>query len=453
MIRRRLLPLAGLTVGALALAACAGPSVAPGGADAAASVEGAGGGPDFAGVEPADSITFWSANPGNSGEVTQEIIDAFTAETGIEVELVPTASYEEVAQKFQTAQAGGGLPDVVTLSDVWWFRFYLNDQIIPLGNVLEAADVDTDDYRPVFYGDYTYDGEQWGVPFARSTPLFYYNKQLWEAAGLPDRGPETWEELAEWAPKLAEANGGKPAFEWPEIAGYAGWVAQNVLWGYGGSWSLEDSFEPNTTSEESIAAMQFVQDSVYTDKWAAQASTDSTLSLVAGASAATIASSGSGVGILKALADAGDPFELGAAPLPGGPVATSGVVPTGGTGVSIPAGIEPEKQLAAAMFIGFLTNPENAVKFSGATGYIPVRSSADPSALYADNPALEVAVGQADATRSQDWARVFLPGADQELNAAFSDIVTQQADVAETMSTLGDTLEKIYTSQVEPNLK
>jgi len=30
------------------------------------------------------------------------------------------------------------------------------------------------------------------VPYARSTPLFYYNKDHYAAAGLPDRAPETW---------------------------------------------------------------------------------------------------------------------------------------------------------------------------------------------------------------------------------------------------------------------
>ncbi len=57
------------------------------------------------------------------------------------------------------------------------------------------------------------------MPFARSTPLFYYNKKHWTAAGLPDRGPNTWDELAQWAPKLKAANGGSVGFEWPDIAG------------------------------------------------------------------------------------------------------------------------------------------------------------------------------------------------------------------------------------------
>ena len=83
-------------------------------------------GPNFAGVKPASKITFWSSNPGSSQQVTQQIIDAFTAQTKISVELVTAgATYADIAQKFQTALAGGGVPDVIVLSDVWWFRYYL----------------------------------------------------------------------------------------------------------------------------------------------------------------------------------------------------------------------------------------------------------------------------------------------------------------------------------------
>jgi sn-glycerol 3-phosphate transport system substrate-binding protein len=144
--RRTLLGAAGIGLGAAVLAGCGGPSVAGPGASSSPSADPAG--PDFAGVSPAKSITFWSNHPGSSEAITQEIIAAFTAKEGIEVKLVTAGSnYEEVATKFQAAQAGGQLPDIVVFSDVWWFRYFLADSIIPLGNALKAAEVDTADYR------------------------------------------------------------------------------------------------------------------------------------------------------------------------------------------------------------------------------------------------------------------------------------------------------------------
>ncbi|WP_296192873.1 ABC transporter substrate-binding protein [uncultured Microbacterium sp.] len=445
MDRRQFLSLSSLGAAAVLLTACSGPSLGGGTGASTAPV----GGPDFTGVTPAKKITFWSNHPGSSQDVTQQIIQAFTAKTGIEVELVTAGkNYEEVAQKFQTAQQGGTLPDIVVFSDVWWFRYYLQDSIIPLGNALKAADVDAAGYRPGLFNDYAYKGEQWAVPWARSTPLFYYNKAHWQQAGLPDRAPETWEEFAQWAPKLTAATG-LPAYEHPALADYAGWTLQNILWGYGGGWSKSDSFDLTTDSDASVKALQYVQDSVYTGKWATVASKSGSDDLAAGATSSTLSSTGSLVGVQKAVAGK---FDVGVGFLPGGPEAKTNVCPTGGAGVGIPKGISKENQLAAAQFIGFLTNAENTVTFSGATGYLPVQNDADTASLLQKNPLIGTAIKQLDVTHTQDWARVFLPGADQEIAKSVASIVTQQADVKSTLTALQSTLEGIYTSQVKPKL-
>ena len=444
--RRQLLTLAGLGAGTAALAACGGPQTTPdSGGDASSAAQ-----TDWSSVTPASEITFWSNHPGASEAVETEIIDAFNSSgAGITVSMVTAgANYEEVAQRFQTQQAAGELPDLVIFSDVWWFRYYMQSSIMPLDSILDTAGIDAGSYVQGLWGDYTYDGQQWAVPYARSTPLFYYNKEHWAAAGLPDRAPETWEEFADWAPQLMDADLGiQAAYQLPALAGYAGWVTQNNLWGWGGGWSAEDSFDITTDSDQSLAAMQFLQDAVYADKWAAVAAQSAADDVAAGAASATIESTGSLVGFQQAAS-----FELGVGFLPGGPEVQQPVCPTGGAGLGIPAEIEPERQLAAATFLAFMTNPENTAKFAGATGYMPVRTDADTSAIISANPAAEVAINQLERIRPQDFARVFIPGADQEMANACGDMFTQQADVAETMGSLRSTLEQLYARDVEPNL-
>lgn len=439
--RRTFLTLASAFGATAALAACAGPSTSGAGGTATAATT------DFSGVTPAPEITWWSSNPGGSQAVSQQIIDAFHAsQSDIRVTLVTAgANYEEIAQRFQTAQTGGELPDVILLSDVWWFRYFMQGSITPLGPLIEAVEIDTADYRPSLISDYQYDGQQWALPWARSTPLFYYNKAHFAAAGLPDRAPESWDEFAEWGPRLAGAGtGAQIPFQLPDVAGYAGWTFQNNLWGRGGAWSNE--WDITTDSAESIGALQFLQDAVYTGGWAGVASNESTDDLAAGAASATIGSTGSLVGVLDAAQ-----FDVGVGFLPAGPVGGP-VCPTGGSGLGITSGVTPERQLAAAHFIKFLTNPENTVTFAGATGYMPVRTSADISPLVAAAPQAAVAVEQLAVTRSQDWARVFLPGADQEMARACANILTSQADVQTEMATLKTALEGIYTNDVQPNL-
>ncbi|MFJ5954745.1 ABC transporter substrate-binding protein [Paenarthrobacter sp. NPDC092416] len=441
--RRHFLGLAGLGAGAAALAACGGPSTAgTAGAVDTATI-------DFTGVKPAASIDFWTNHPGKSQDVEKAIIEKFHAKfPDIKVNLVTAgANYEEIAQKFQTSQAAKtGLPALVVLSDVWWFRYFSNGSIIPIDGLVKQLDIKIDDFQKSLVDDYKYDGKQWALPYGRSTPLFYYNKDHFKAAGLPDRAPATWQEFAEWAPKLKATSGAQYAYIYPALAGYAGWTLQNNLWGWGGSWSKD--WEITCDSTQSVAALQWAQDSIYKDGWAGVSSKEAADDFAAGITSSTISSTGSLLGVLKAAK-----FNVGVGFLPGGPEAPSGVCPTGGAGLGIPSGISKEEQLAAATFLKFMTEPENTAAFSAATGYMPTRLSADMSAVLAATPQIKTAMDQLAVTKVQDNARVFLPGADQEMAKAAAKILTQQGDVQATMIELKKTLEGIYTKDVKPKLK
>ncbi|MEU9821428.1 ABC transporter substrate-binding protein [Pseudonocardia alni] len=439
--RRGFLKFAGITGAAAALAACGGPSTSGGGPAAVPEV-------DYSGVQPAKEITWWTNNPGSSEKVSRQIIDAYQrANPGTKVNLVTAgANYEEIAQRFQTAQAGGGsqLPDLVVLSDVWWFRYYMQRSIVPMDPLIAATGIDTADYRQQLIEDYRYDGKLWALPWARSTPIFYYNKAHWQKAGLPDRAPATWAEMAEWGPKLqAAGTGAQKAYQLPALADYAGWSFQNNLWGEGGAWSNE--WDVTCDSPEAVRAVSALQDAV-TSGWAGVAATDGTTDLGAGAVSATVGSTGSLVTVLDAAR-----FDVGAGFLPAGPVAGP-VCPTGGAGLGIPAGVPPERQLAAAAFAKFLTSPENTVLFSQATGYLPLRTSADTGPLLAETPLRKIAIDQLDRTRTQDRARAFFPGADQEIARTCANILNQRADVQGELTTLKGTLTRIFDTDVKPNI-
>ncbi|MEA5453455.1 ABC transporter substrate-binding protein [Sinomonas sp. JGH33] len=440
--RRHFLALASAGAGTLALAACGGPDTS-GGAGASKTADA-----DFSNVKPAASIDFWTNHPGKSQDVEKQLIDKFQkANPGITVNLVTAgSSYEDIAQKFQTAQAArSGLPAVVVLSDVWWFRYYINGNIIPLDALTKQLGVQVSDYRDSLVKDYQYGGKQWAMPYARSTPLFYYNKDHFKAAGLPDRAPKTWDEFAEWAPKLAAAGVAQHAFQYGPMAGYAGWTMQNNLWGWGTGWSKD--WDVTCDSDDAVAAMQWAQDSVYKGKWAGVSSKDQADDFAAGIASTTLASTGSLVGVLKNAK-----FTVGVGFLPGGPKASTSVCPTGGAGLGIPSGISKEQQLAAATFIKFVGEPENAALFSAATGYMPVRKSADMTEVLAKTPQIQTAIDQLAVTRVQDNARVFLPGADQEMGKTAAKILTQQGDVKTEMAALKKTLQGIYEKDVKPKL-
>ena len=80
-------------------------------------------------------------------------------------------------------------------------QFALNDLIVPVPM--------TDEEKAAYYNygpdTVTFDGTQWGVPVAFSTKALYWNKDLFEAAGLdPETPPKTWEEKIAFAKQITE---------------------------------------------------------------------------------------------------------------------------------------------------------------------------------------------------------------------------------------------------------
>ncbi|WP_256840444.1 ABC transporter substrate-binding protein [Ornithinimicrobium faecis] len=432
---RRSLTLISVALSATLLASCAGTGNAEAGDDADS---------ETGGGEAVESITFWSNHPGGSKEIEEAIIADYEEETGITVELVTAgANYEEVANRFDAAQAGGELPDVVVASDVTWFPMMLNNAITPVDELWESQEVDSENYVDSLREDYLYEDEHFAMPYARSTPIFYYNKDMWAAAGLPDRGPETWEEFAEWAPQLTEANDGLPALVLPNGSDYLDWHFQGMLWTFGGSYSSE--WDVNLTAPETIAAGEFLQEQVEAGNIAV--ATDANSDFAAGQAAALLQSTGSLGGLTETAT-----FDLATAFFPGPSPRTT----TGGAGVAISNDIPDERKAAAMDFIAYLTNAENTATFSQGTGYMPVRKDAVESeevqAYLEENPNFRTAVEQLAEIAPQDYARVFVPGGGARIGAALDRITTGGEDVTTVFTELQEETEEVIERDVNPQL-
>jgi len=398
---------------------------------------------DYSSIEPATEISFWGNHPGNSIEFETEMAENFEEETGIKVNIVSAGSdYDEVAQKFQTAQVGGDAGDLVVVSDGTWFSAYLNGSIAPVDDIFEGAGLDTSTYYPSLYDDYLYEDSHYAVPYGRSVLVYMYNKDNFEAAGLGDEAPATWDEVKEYSEKLADADTGAIPFTWPSDASYVSWGVTSFLWANGADWSDEWDFSP-MTSDATVDALQFAQDSI-SDGWAEVLSGDPSTLFGAGSVSQMINSSG-GIGAILDTAA----FDVGVGVLPQGSSGEADVVPSGGAGVAINANSEPEKQLAAAMFADYLTNEENTVDFSARTGYVPVRSDADTTTLTDDNPLFQSVIDSLDLTRPQSYARVLVPGGATTLDSGLMDIFVDKADVATTLEDMQSQIQSSYDSNVK----
>jgi sn-glycerol 3-phosphate transport system substrate-binding protein len=356
-------------------------------------------------------ITYWGSFSGNLGKAEQETVDKFNAsQKDVVVDYQFQGSYEETAQKLTAALQARQAPDVSLLSDVWWFKFYTNKTLAPLDEFVKKANIDLKDYQDSLINEGIRKGTLFWVPFARSTPIFYYNKDAWAEAGLPDRGPETWDEFKTWVPKLVKKDAGgnvsRYAYAHPGAASYIAWLFQGVIWQWGGAYSDAD-FKIRLTEPQATQAGLFFQQTV-SEGWA---STPQNLdNEFRGGIAASIMGSTAG---LKGHED-NSKFKVGTSFLPKGPAGFGCC--TGGSGLSILASSPKEKQEAGFKFIQFATNTEHTAWWSQNTGYMPVRKSAVDGPMkdfYAKNPNFLTTVKQLPQTKPQDAARVFIPNGDQ----------------------------------------
>ncbi len=311
-----MLKLGAVLGGTAMLAACSGPSV---GGDTAAT---AAPDTDWDGIQPATDITWWTTHPGQTSDLEAQFAADFLAKTGITVNVVTGgASYDEIAQKLQAAAGTDSMPDMVNASDTWWFRYMVNKQSIAMDGLMSHLGFEVDDFNKVFLDDYLYNGARYAVPYARSTPIFYYDKSIWQKAGLPDRAPDTWAELEEWAPAIMKVTGGNPAVRLPQ-GSIGTWAMSNVLWGRGGQYS--DGWDLKLDQPETLEAAGYARGLVFDSKIAnvAAASGDTAVDFAGGLAPCTIASAGA-VGIVTASAK----FPIGTGVLPGGPQGQ--FVPTG----------------------------------------------------------------------------------------------------------------------------
>ncbi len=392
-------------------------------------------------------VLYWGSYADELGRAEQAIVQMFNdSQQDVRVEYQFQGTYEETAQKVTAALQARQAPDVSLLSDVWWFKFYLNNTLAPLSDFIAANGIDTNDYVDSLYNEGVRDGVSYWLPMARSTPLFYYNVDAFAEVGL-EEAPEMWSQLVEVAPDLVIKDGDtitRSAFAHPNSASYIAWLFQGVIWQFGGKYSDPD-FTIRINEPEGVAAGEFYRSSVV-DGWATTPD-DPETDFVNGLTASIMASTGSLRGLTEQI---GDRFPFRTAFLP--KQEFFGCC-TGGAGLAILAGSPPEKQEAAFKFIEYVTSPEGTTFWSQNTGYMPVRKSAIESeemqAFFAENPNFKTAVDQLPLTQPQDSARVFIPNGDQIIGGGLERITVNREEAQPVFDEVAATL----TEEAKPVLE
>ncbi|MGF7188863.1 sn-glycerol 3-phosphate transport system substrate-binding protein [Robbsia andropogonis] len=237
----------------------------------------------------------------------------------------------------------------------------------------------------------------WGVPFQRSTIVMYYNKAMFKAAGLdPDKPPKTWDEMLVDAKKLTNAD--HYGLMIPS-GGFPYWMFQALAIENGVTLMSEDGTHVKFNSPAAVQALAYWVSLAKDAKVSPQGIIDwSTLrqAFVQGKTAMMWHTTGN---LTAVKHDA--TFDFGVAMLPANKRAGS---PTGGGNFYLFKGANADQQKAALTFIRWMTAPEQAARWSIATGYV---GTAEPA--YQTQALREYGATFPQAMVARDQLKVAVP--------------------------------------------
>ncbi len=117
---------------------------------------------------------------------------------------------EDYKTKVALDLSSGEGADVISLDGIWIGEFAQADYIEPLDQVTDNAD-DWEGWEQItdaVQGSASFEDERYGVPQGTDGRVIYYNKSLFEQAGLPSEWqPTSWDEILEAGRALKELDG------------------------------------------------------------------------------------------------------------------------------------------------------------------------------------------------------------------------------------------------------
>lgn len=417
-IARALPVVAALSVAALTLTACSGDADDPSDAPAETAA------PETEVVE----LTMWTGFTGGDRGAYEDLIAAFNASHETIQVTMDVQPWDTIAQALPAAWATGQAPDLATPNfDPNIIGQYLEtESLLPLDAIGDGADqINVDKLAPAAIEAFTVDGTLYAVPANVATLQLYYNKDLFEAAGI-DGPPATVEEFRAAATQLT--GDGVYGLSVGERETIQMWP---ILQWLDGADIVDDNACSVLDSDASIESLTtwaaLVQDGVM-PVGLTGAESDSLFS--AGQAAMQLNGPWAAAGYLEAG------INLGVAPVPTG---VDGDVTLAST-VPLAISASTEHPAEAQQFLAWWTGQEAQRQFALASGFPPVRTDlADDAELNAN----EIVSAFAAALPS---ARLYLQGVpnasqvDAEAYIPLIAEITRGTDVATAAAAASATL-------------
>lgn len=377
------------------------------------------------------TLTYWASNQGtsldNDKEVLTPVLEAFTAETGIKVEL-EAIGWSDLQTRIQTAVTSGQGPDVVNIGNTWAVSLQATGAFMPFGDAEMEAIGGADKFVKTALET---GGEAGTDP--TSVPVYglayglYYNKAMFAEAGVEP--PTTWEDMVTAAQALTD-----PAKDQYGFSLAAGSYTENNHFAFinaaqNGAAVFDDEGNPTFTEDGVVQGILRYLDLMQTDKVVnpSNAQYDNGSFAVtdfANHKVAMILNQNNADATIASNGMTNDEYGVVAFPAPTG--AESDVAShVAGINLSIFANTEhPDESL---QFVEYMTSPEVQTTLGKPFASLPVLAGAE--AVFTDNAEEAATFTEIYNTRSMPLPLVpaedqFETTVGQAMNAMFATIAT-----------------------------
>lgn len=143
-----------------------------------------------------------------------KLFGEFEQETGIKV-VMDESPQDQLSQKILLdLSSSTGAYDVIGIHSIWLAGYAEPGWLHPIDSYIAAeqsANPGVFDYKDIILPEaFNYEGSQYGLPFYTEAHMLFYNKEIFAAAGLPDRAPNDWNELVQFCKTIKEKTNKTP---------------------------------------------------------------------------------------------------------------------------------------------------------------------------------------------------------------------------------------------------
>ena len=348
------------------------------------------------------TLEFWHAMSGNLGELVDELAGRFNdSRDDMQVNVTFQGSYDDTYQALLAAMETGTEPNIIQNFDLASQTMVDTGRLVKAWQLMEADGYDPDTFIPAVRDYYSDENGLLGLAFNSSTPLLYYNADMFAEAGIdPIEGSLSFSEFLDLCDQIQESGVAEYCF----THGQVGWYFEQMLANSGGLYFNENNGRTGRPTEAvfntgtGVEVFTFLTD-VIANGYAPNlgstwSDTDSTFTA---GQAAIMIDSTSDVAIIE-----NSDFEVGTAYIPHADSAERNGVIIGGAALWLIDSGDEAENAAAWEFMKFMAEPEQQKTWHMGSGYFPVRVDLqdDPelNAFWDENPNFRTAIEQLAAT-------------------------------------------------------